>query len=131
MRALGTDPSKKLVTPRVVATTVMLFFLSIISDLFGLIGGWLVSITMLGLNSIEYWTSAYQHLTYKNVTQGLLKPCFFGFIISSVGCYYGMSASGGTQGVGRATTQAVVVASVAIIVVDFLITRVIMVVLGM
>src|SRR5437899_8598732 len=66
MRALGTDPSKKLVTPRVIATVFMMFFLSIISDLFGLIGGWLVSITMLGLNSIEYWTSAYQHLTYKN-----------------------------------------------------------------
>src|SRR5207245_374508 len=102
-----------------------------ICDLCGLVGGWLVSISLLGLNTIQYWTSAYQNLTYKNVTQGLVKPCFFGFIIASVGCYYGMSATGGTQGVGRATTQAVVAASVMIIVVDFLITRFLMVVLGM
>ncbi|GAC1659996.1 MAG: ABC transporter permease [Acidobacteriaceae bacterium] len=130
MRALGTDPTKKLVTPRVIATTIMLFFLSIISDFVGLVGGWLVSISLLGLNTIQFWTSAYQNLTYKDVTQGLVKPCFFGFIISTIGCYYGMSATGGTQGVGRATTQAVVAASVLIIVVDFLITRFLMVIMG-
>ncbi len=130
MRALGTDPLKKLVTPRVVSTTVMLFFLSIISDFVGLAGGWLVAISLLGMNTISYWTSAYQKLTYKDITMGLVKPCFFGFIIASVGCFYGMNARGGTQGVGRATTQAVVTASVLIIVVDFLITRFLMVAMG-
>ncbi|HXZ80225.1 MAG TPA: ABC transporter permease [Terriglobales bacterium] len=123
MRALGTDPTKKLVTPRVVASVVMLFFLTIISDLVGLTGGWLISYFLLGLNSNQYWTTAYQSLVFSDVFMGLTKPLLFGFIIASVGCFYGLSAKGGTQGVGRATTQAVVAASVLILVVDFFYTK--------
>lgn len=130
MRALGTDPTKKLVTPRLISTMVMLFFLTIISDLMGLIGGAFVSTLMLGLDSRQYWTSAWQTLVFSDVFTGLIKPVIFGFIIASVGCYYGMSAKGGTQGVGRATTQAVVAASVLILVVDFFVTRLLYVVLG-
>jgi phospholipid/cholesterol/gamma-HCH transport system permease protein len=126
MRALGTDPTKKLVTPRVVSSVVMLFFLTIISDLVGLTGGWVVSLLLLGLNSYQFWNQAYQNLVAEDVTMGLVKPVIFGFIISTVGCYYGLSTKGGTQGVGRSTTQAVVAASVLILVVDFFITRVIM-----
>jgi phospholipid/cholesterol/gamma-HCH transport system permease protein len=126
MRALGTDPTKKLVTPRVVSTVVMLFFLTIISDLVGLAGGWIVSLLMLGLNSYQFWNQAYQNLVAQDVTMGLVKPVIFGFIISTVGCYYGLSTKGGTQGVGRSTTQAVVAASVLILVVDFFVTRLIM-----
>ncbi|HKD91898.1 MAG TPA: ABC transporter permease, partial [Terriglobales bacterium] len=80
MRALGTDPSKKLVTPRVIAAVVMLVFLTIISDLFGLVGGWLVSRTMLGVNTYQYWTSTYQNLTFGEVVRGLVKPVIFGFV---------------------------------------------------
>src|SRR5579862_188928 len=112
MRALGTDPMKKLVTPRVVATVFMLFFLTIISDLLGLVGGNMVSSLLLGLDSRQYWTSAWQSLVWRDVSTGLIKPVLFGFVISTVGCYFGMSTRGGTQGVGRSTTQAVVVASV-------------------
>jgi phospholipid/cholesterol/gamma-HCH transport system permease protein len=126
MRALGTDPTKKLVTPRVVSTVVMLFFLTIISDLVGLAGGWIVSLLMLGLNSYQFWNQAYQNLVAQDVTMGLVKPVIFGFIISTIGCYYGLSTKGGTQGVGRSTTQAVVAASVLILVVDFFVTRLIM-----
>jgi phospholipid/cholesterol/gamma-HCH transport system permease protein len=126
MRALGTDPGKKLVTPRVSATVFMMFFLSIISDLLGLIGGFFVSYFMIGLDANQYWTMTYQSLRNEDVTMGLVKPVLFGFIIASVGCYYGLSAKGGTQGVGRATTQAVVAASVLILVVDFFITRLLM-----
>jgi len=126
MRALGTDPTKKLVTPRVVSSIVMLFFLTIVSDLVGMVGGWAVSAAMLGLNSNEFWNQAYQHLTNEDVTMGLVKPVIFGFIISTVGCYYGLATKGGTQGVGRSTTQAVVAASVLILVVDFFVTRLIM-----
>jgi phospholipid/cholesterol/gamma-HCH transport system permease protein len=126
MRALGTDPTKKLVTPRVVSSVVMLFFLTIISDLVGLAGGWIVALLMLGLNSYQYWNQAYQNLAAEDVTMGLVKPVIFGFIISTIGCYYGLSTKGGTQGVGRSTTQAVVAASVLILVVDFFITRLIM-----
>ncbi|MCI0403757.1 MAG: ABC transporter permease, partial [Acidobacteria bacterium] len=123
MRALGTDPTKKLVTPRVVATVVMLFFLTIISDIVGIGGGFMVSSLVLRLDAQQYWTNAYQELEMEDVLMGLLKPVFFGFVIATVGCYYGLTARGGTQGVGRATTQAVVAASVLILVVNFFLTR--------
>jgi phospholipid/cholesterol/gamma-HCH transport system permease protein len=127
MRALGTDPSKKLVTPRLIASVVMLFFLTILSDLVGLGGGWMISRFLLGLDSNQYWTRAWQALGWPDVGMGLVKPAFFGFIIASIGCYYGLTAKGGTQGVGRATTQAVVAASVLILAVDLLLTRLLMV----
>jgi phospholipid/cholesterol/gamma-HCH transport system permease protein len=123
MRALGTDPIRKLVTPRIVATIFMLFFLTIISDAVGIAGGALVSVNLMGLNASSYLMDSYRTLIHGDVVQGLTKPLFSGFIIATVGCFYGMRTSGGTQGVGRATTQAVVVSSVFIIIVDFLVTR--------
>jgi phospholipid/cholesterol/gamma-HCH transport system permease protein len=126
MRAMGVDATKKLVTPRVIATTVMSFFLSIISDLVGLAGGFVIAFFLLGLNANQYWTTAYQALRFGDVFMGLSKPVIFGFIIASVGCYYGLSAKGGTQGVGRATTQAMVTASVLIVVCDLFITKLLM-----
>jgi len=123
MRALGTDPYKKLVTPRVVSTVFMMFFLTIISDLVGLVGGYIISFALLGLDTFQYWNSAYQALKYNDVVTGLIKPLFFGFIIATVGCYFGLSTRGGTQGVGRSTTQAVVAASVLILAVDVVLTK--------
>ncbi len=130
MRALGTDPVKKLVTPRVIATIIMLFFLTILGDLLGLIGGSIVASMLLGLDSHEYWANAWQTLVFSDVFMGLAKPLVFGFIIASVGCYYGLSTKGGTQGVGRATTEAVVAAMILIIAVDVFVTRFLMVILG-
>jgi phospholipid/cholesterol/gamma-HCH transport system permease protein len=130
MRALGTDPVKKLVTPRVLATIIMLFFLTIVSDALGIAGGGAVSVSMLGLDASQYFHTAYQTLQYPDVLQGLVKPVFFGFIISTVGCFFGMNTKGGTQGVGRSTTQAVVVSSVLIIATDFLISRVMIGIFG-
>jgi phospholipid/cholesterol/gamma-HCH transport system permease protein len=123
MRALGTDPMRKLVVPRLVATVFMLFFLTIVADAFGILGGALVSIYLEGLNGSAYLHSSYQNLIHGDIVQGLTKPIFSGFIIATVGCFFGMRTTGGTQGVGRSTTQAVVVSSVAIIVVDLLVTR--------
>jgi phospholipid/cholesterol/gamma-HCH transport system permease protein len=123
MRALGTDPIRKLVTPRLFATVVMLFLLTIISDAVGIAGGAIVSVVIIGLNWSTYFHSSYQSLVHADIIQGLTKPIFSGFIIATVGCYFGMNAKGGTQGVGRATTQAVVVSAVSIIVVDFLVSR--------
>jgi len=128
MRALGTDPTKKLVTPRVVASVVMMFFLTIISDMLGVVGGFVMSFFVLGLDANQYWASSYQKLQYDDIEMGLVKPLLFGFVIATVGCYYGLTAKGGTQGVGRATTQAVVTASVLILLVDLLITRLLMVI---
>jgi phospholipid/cholesterol/gamma-HCH transport system permease protein len=127
MRALGTDPTKKLVTPRVTATVVMLFFLTVISDLLGVLGGFVVSYFLLGLDPNQYWSSSYQKLEYADIEMGLTKPILFGFVIATVGCYYGLTAKGGTQGVGRATTQAMVTSSVLILLVNLLITRLLMV----
>jgi len=129
MRALGTDPMKKLVTPRVSATVFMLFFLTIISDLVGLTGGLFIAKLLLRLDARQYWSNAWQTLVFQDVFMGLVKPVLFGFIIATVGCFYGMSARGGTQGVGRATTQAVVAASVLILAVDLILTRLLMAVL--
>ena len=123
MRALGTDPLKKLVMPRIVATVVMLFFLTILSDTVGTMGGGTVAVLMLGQGGSQYFHAAYQKLVFGDIAQGLIKPIFFGFIIATVGCFYGMSTKGGTQGVGRATTQAVVVSSVLIIASDFVLSR--------
>lgn len=126
MRALGTDPSKKLVTPRVVATTTMLPLLTVAGDLFGLIGGWIISLNVLKLNTNLYWSEALRALTYIDALEGLLKPLVFGFIIGMVGCYMGISTKGGTRGVGKATTTSVVTASILVIISDFFISKLIL-----
>ncbi|HEY1808647.1 MAG TPA: ABC transporter permease [Acidobacteriaceae bacterium] len=122
MRALGTDPLKKLVMPRIVATVVMLFFLVILSDTVGIFGGGLEAV-LLGQDGSQYFHTAYQSLAYPDILQGLVKPIFFGLIIATIGCYFGMKTRGGTQGVGRSTTQAVVWSSILIIACDFMISR--------
>ena len=124
MRALGTDPSQKLVVPRLLATSVMLPCLTVVADAIGLFGAFLVSVPLLGLlTGAQYWSSSYQDLVYNDLLQGLMKPFVFGIIISTVGCFYGLRTTGGTQGVGRATTQAVVVASIWIFIVTFIIDK--------
>lgn len=124
MRALGTDPIQKLVTPRMIATAVMLPMLTIVSDFVGLIGGYVIARLSIGLSTMQYWTSAYRAIEYNDITQGLLKPFVFAFMVSLVGCFYGLRTTGGTQGVGHATTQAVVVSSVWIFVLTSLLTRI-------
>lgn len=123
MRALGTDPIQKLVTPRVIATCVTLPLLTIIADFVGLIGGFLIAYFLLNQTADQYWSTAWRSLVWNDLVQGLLKPFAFALVISLCGCYYGMQTRGGTQGVGRATTQAVVVASIWIFILTFFITR--------
>jgi phospholipid/cholesterol/gamma-HCH transport system permease protein len=123
MRALGTDPLRKLVAPRFFATLITLPLITVLADFCGMIGGFLISSTTAHLTSEQYWTSVYQALDFSDVTQGLSKPFFFAVIVSLVGCYSGLHTSGGTEGVGRATTRAMVTASVLILVVDFMITK--------
>jgi phospholipid/cholesterol/gamma-HCH transport system permease protein len=117
---------KKLVTPRVTATVFMLFFLTIVSDLVGLVGGLAIAKVLLRHDARQYWSNAWETLVFQDVFMGLVKPILFGFIIATVGCFYGMNARGGTQGVGRATTQAVVAASVLILAFDLFVTRFLM-----
>ena len=124
MRALGTDPVQKLVTPRLIATAVMLPLLVIIADFVGMFGGWVMSHFLLTLPSKQYWTSVWQALDWTDIGQGLLKPLVFAVVISLIGCYYGLRTTGGTQGVGRSTTQAVVAATVLTFILDLLITKI-------
>jgi phospholipid/cholesterol/gamma-HCH transport system permease protein len=123
MRAMGTDPIRKLVTPRVVAAVLMLPLLTAMADFMGLIGGYLVSAFTLRLGAVTYWTRAIDILVFSDLMQGLTKPLVFGFILSTVGCYQGLNVKGGTQGVGRATTQAVVASSVFILITNFFLTK--------
>lgn len=126
MRALGTDPTRKLVTPRVIATTIMLPLLTVVADLCGLLGGWLVSFYKLRLSTYLYWSAAMKALDYNNVLEGITKPFIFGFIIAMIGCYCGLRTHGGTQGVGRSTTQAVVFSSILVIAADFFLSKIIL-----
>jgi phospholipid/cholesterol/gamma-HCH transport system permease protein len=126
MRAMGTDPIRKLVTPRIVATVLMLPLLTAIADFVGMIGGYLVSHLTLHLSGPQFWTRAIAALEFGDLVQGIVKPIFFGLIIVSVGCYQGLNVRGGAQGVGRATTSAVVVASVSNLVSNFFISRVLL-----
>jgi phospholipid/cholesterol/gamma-HCH transport system permease protein len=124
MRALGTDPTQKLVTPRLIATALTLPMLTALADFIGLIGGFVIAYFMLNQTASQYWQTAWRALEWNDLAQGLLKPFVFAVIIALVGCFYGMRTTGGTQGVGRATTQAVVIASVWIFVLNVFITRI-------
>lgn len=119
MRSLGTDPMRKLVTPRMVAGLVMLPALTVLSDAVGLLGGFVVAYFTLRLATGLYWHSALDAIRGYDLVMGLVKPFVFGFIIVAVGCYQGLSTQGGTRGVGEATTRSVVVASVLILAADY------------
>ena len=119
MRALGTDPSRRLVTPRVIAMIIMLPLLTIICDAVGMLGGWVIASYKLLISSNQYWSDAINALQFSDVVGTLIKPVVFGFIISMTGCYVGMRTSGGTEGVGKSTTHAVVSASILVIAADF------------
>lgn len=123
LRALGTDPVRKLVTPRVLAGLIMAPILTIIADFVGIIGGGVVAVTQLQVAWSVYRTSIIDGLYVQDAWMGIIKPFVFGFLIVSIGCHVGLRTSGGTQGVGRSTTQAVVAASVAVLTVDFFLTR--------
>src|SRR5215472_5011714 len=130
MRALGVDPMRKLVTPRIFACVTMLFFLTIVANFFGILGGAAVTILMNHQNGTQYFSMAYQYLRLGDIMQGLIKPLFSGFIIATIGCFYGLRTTGGTEGVGRSTIKAVVVSSVLIIFVDFLLTQIMLTIFG-
>jgi phospholipid/cholesterol/gamma-HCH transport system permease protein len=123
LRALGTDPIRKLVVPRVLAGIFMAPVLTVIADFVGIVGGWLVARFQLQVASGLYWSSITQALYVQDVEMGIIKPFILGFVIVSIACHVGLRTTGGTQGVGRSTTVSVVAGSVAVIAVDFFVTR--------
>lgn len=123
MRAMGTDPSRKLVTPRVLASLLMVPLLTALMDFVGLLGGCVASVFSLQLSAVEFWRRSVDILEFSDLMQGLSKAVAFAFILATVGCYKGLTVRGGTQGVGRATTQSVVISSVMIIIADLFLTK--------
>lgn len=138
METMGTDPIRKLVTPRLVAGLVMLPMLTIVMDVIGILGGLLVSVMRVQLGADVYLRGVWSAFAVSGITfgivprdfvSGLLKPVVFGGIITLTGSYYGLRAGGGTEGVGRATTRAVVASSMAIFASDYFITQLLLVLL--
>jgi phospholipid/cholesterol/gamma-HCH transport system permease protein len=124
LRALGTDPVRKLVVPRLLSGIVMTPVLTVVSDFVGVVGGWVVARVRLQVATGLYWSSVLKGLYPQDIWVGLIKPFVFGFIIASIACHVGLRTSGGTQGVGKATTVAVVAISVAVIAADFFVTQI-------
>ena len=140
LNTLGTDPIKKLVTPRVLATLIMLPILTIINDAVGIFGGNVVAAVLLDVVPTPlYWRTVWEQIAAggfslrvipNDFIQGLIKPFVFGGIISITACYYGLGTTGGTEGVGMSTTRTVVASSIMILIVDYFLTQILLSVLG-
>ena len=124
LRALGTDPVRKLVVPRVLAGFFMTPILTVVADFVGIFGGWIVARYQLQVATGLYWSSVLGGLYMQDLWMGLIKPFVLGFVLVTVACHVGLRTTGGTQGVGKATTVSVVVGSVAVIAADFFVTRI-------
>ncbi len=123
VRALGADPIKKLVVPRVYACLLVMPLLTILADVTGFVAGALVTKFEYDISLAQFFTSALETVDEGDFLSGVGKSVVFGLIIAVVGCYKGLNVHGGTEGVGRATTQTVAVASVAVLLADFFLTK--------
>jgi len=135
LNTLGTDPIKKLVTPRVLAALIMLPVLTVINDFVGILGGNVIAKFYIGLPTSLYWRTVWEQIASggfsmryipNDFIQGLVKPFVFGGIISITACHFGLTTTGGTEGVGTSTTRTVVAASISILVVDYFLTQVLL-----
>lgn len=123
LEAMGTDPIKKLVKPRVLAGVIMLPILTIATDTIAILGGNLIAWLSLHQDASTYWNAVWNGLYMSDLLMGMTKPLVFGFIITTVACYRGITTTGGTEGVGRSTTQSVVLSSILILAADFFLTK--------
>lgn len=130
MRALGTDPIRKLVAPRILALVITLPLLTLIADLVGIGGGWAVSTYLYGLPSSMFTGSVADGITTNDIIGGVIKPLVFAFLMGTIACHKGLKTEGGTVGVGRSTTSAVVTASIIVIIADFILARALQLVFG-
>ncbi len=130
LRVFGVDPVKKLVAPRMLSALIMLPALTIIGDAASLLGGYYIAVFVSHQSGNVYWSSIRGVLDFENVFSGSVKPFIFGFIISSISCYMGLSTKGGAIGLRSSTTRAVVLSIIMIIIADFVLTRILLYVLG-
>jgi phospholipid/cholesterol/gamma-HCH transport system permease protein len=130
LRVFGVDPVKKLVTPRILSSLIMLPALTIVGDAISILGGYYIAVFVSLQSSTFYWSSIQGVLNFENVLSGSIKPFVFGYLIACISCYMGLSTKGGAIGLRRATTRAVVASFIMIIVADFILTRILLYVLG-
>ena len=123
LKTLSTDPFKYLVAPRLIAGVVTLPMLVLVADIIGVLGGYLVGVYKLDFNDATYLRNTIEFLQFMDVFSGLVKAAVFGFLITLMGCYHGYTSKGGAQGVGLATTNAVVSASILILISDYVVTE--------
>src|SRR5215216_1593547 len=130
MRALGTDPIRKLVAPRLFALLASLPLLTVLADVLGIFGGWVTAITLYSVSSSVFIAAVRDGITTDDLIGGLVKPLVFSLIIGTIACRQGLSTEGGTVGVGRSTTRAVVNASIIVIIADYFLAKALQVILG-
>lgn len=125
MVAFGVDPIRKLAVPRMIALFLMVPALTIVCDVIAIAGGWVIAIFIAHVSSTMYWSAVKERLIFGNIMVGILKPFVFSLVIAFVACYKGFTSKGGTKGVGRSTTQSVVITSITILIINFFITKVV------
>ncbi len=130
LRVFGVDPLRKLVTPRIIGSLIMLPALTIIGDTFSILGGYYIAVFVSHQSGSVYWSSIRDVLNFENVLSGFIKPFIFGYLTACISCYMGLSTKGGAIGLRRSTTKAVVASFIMIIVSDFILTRVLFYILG-
>ncbi len=130
LRAFGVDPIKKLVTPRILSAIVMLPVLTVIGDAVSILGGFYIAYFVSHQSGTVYWNNIKDILDFNNIFSGTFKPFMFGYLIAAISCYMGLSTTGGAMGLRLSTTKAVVTSTVMIIVTDFLLTRILLYLLG-
>ena len=130
MRALGTDPIRKLVAPRLFALLVSLPLLTVLADVLGIFGGLVTAVALYSVSSSVFMSSVREAITTDDLIGGIVKPIVFSLIIGTIACRQGLSTEGGTVGVGRSTTRAVVMASITVIIADYFLAKALQVILG-
>jgi phospholipid/cholesterol/gamma-HCH transport system permease protein len=130
MRALGTDPIRKLVAPRLFALLISLPLLTVLADVLGIFGGWVTAILLYNVSSSVFISAVRDGITTDDLIGGVVKPLVFSLIIGTIACRQGLSTEGGTVGVGRSTTRAVVTASIIVIIADYFLAKALQVILG-
>ena len=130
MRALGTDPIRKLVAPRLFALLISLPLLTVLADVLGIVGGWVTAIFLYNVSSSVFISAVRDGITTDDLIGGIVKPLVFSLIIGTIACRQGLSTEGGTVGVGRSTTRAVVMASIIVIIADYFLAKALQVILG-
>jgi phospholipid/cholesterol/gamma-HCH transport system permease protein len=130
MRALGTDPIRKLVTPRLLALLVSLPLLTVLADVLGIVGGWVTAVVLYSVSSTVFISAVRDGITTDDMIGGVVKPLVFSLIIGTIACRQGLNTEGGTVGVGRSTTRAVVMASIVVIIADYFLAKALQVILG-